>query len=181
MYPLDLFTLFPPFPRTNMVFVAMSFDERFDSLYDDVFSQAASRVTFDGQPLFTHRVNLAKKGDSIITEILKHVSECRVVLADITTLGWLRNRWLRRVRVVRGANVLYEIGLAHSARLPEEVIVVRGDADELDFDISGVRVHRYPQAGYRRAIHAAAHRREPAGRQPAPPIVRGTSRTGIDP
>jgi hypothetical protein len=39
---------------------------------------------------------------------------------------------------------MYELGLAHATRLLEEVIIVRGDSDPLDFDVSGVRVHTYP-------------------------------------
>ena len=33
--------------------------------------------------------------------------------------------------------------MAHACRLPEEVILLRSDDDQLDFDISGVRVHKY--------------------------------------
>jgi hypothetical protein len=97
----------------------------------------------DRTPLSAFRVNLSRKSDSIITEIVQNIAQCRLVLADISTTGWSRSG-VRRSRPIRNSNVMYELGIAHAARLPEEVIIVRTDADHLDFDIAGVRVHQYP-------------------------------------
>jgi hypothetical protein len=36
MYPANYFGLFPPFPRENTVFVAMSFDPRFQTRWSNV-------------------------------------------------------------------------------------------------------------------------------------------------
>lgn len=38
---------------------------------------------------------------------------------------------------------MYEIGLAHAIRHPEEVLIIRSDADPLLFDVANIRVHRY--------------------------------------
>lgn len=140
MYPAELLNLFPPFPKTNMVFVAMSFDPKFNSRWDKVLLPAVSRVGANGEEkLFAHRVDLAIKNDSLITEIVKNISECRLFIGDISTIGFNGNA----NKPIRNSNVLYEIGIAHACRLPEEVILLRSDDDQLDFDISGVRVHRY--------------------------------------
>jgi hypothetical protein len=143
VYPANILSLFPAHPRNNTVFVAMSFDPQFDDLWAHVLRPAVSDVTLNGVPLRPHRVDLARKGDSILTEIVQEIAEARLILADVTTIGWLRkNR--RKEKPVRNGNVMYELGLAHASRLPEEVVVVRADSDPLDFDVSGVRVHRYP-------------------------------------
>lgn len=143
MYPAELLSLFPPYPRNHVVFVAMSFDTQFDPLWTDVLQPAVAEVKWDGGPLNAHRVDLTRKSDSIITEIVQHIAEARLILADISTTGWIR-RGFRKLRPIRNSNVMYEVGIAHAARLPEEVVLVRGDADVLDFDVAGVRVHQYP-------------------------------------
>ena len=143
MYPAEILNLFPPFAHTNQVFVAMSFDKRFDSAWDRVFCPAVAALSADGTPLSAFRVNLTRKSDSIITEIVQSIAQCRLILADISTTGWNRSG-LRRSRPIRNSNVMYELGIAHASRLPEEVVIVRADADPLDFDIAGVRVHQYP-------------------------------------
>lgn len=81
MYPAELLNLFPPFPKTNMVFVAMSFDSNFNSRWTRVLFPAVSDVeTNDKEKLFAHRVDLANKNDSLITEIVKNISECKLLL-----------------------------------------------------------------------------------------------------
>jgi hypothetical protein len=144
MYPADLLNLFPPFARTNRVFVAMSFDERFRPLWDAVIKPAVEKVLVDGIALEAHRVDLTRKSDSVITEIVQEIAQSRLILADVSIVGWLEGE-VGRPRAIRNANVMYELGIAHAARLPEEVVVVRGDADPLDFDIAGVRVHQYSE------------------------------------
>jgi hypothetical protein len=84
----------------------------------------------DRTPLSAFRVNLSRKSDSIITEIVQNIAQCRLVLTDISTTGWSRSG-VRRSRPIRNSNVMYELGIAHAARLPEEVIIVRADADHL--------------------------------------------------
>ncbi len=137
MYPANHFALFPPFARDGSVFVGMSFDPRFDRRWNDVIVPAISNVALGDRTLLAHRIDLSQRGDSILSEILDEVARCRLVFADITTIGVLAGQ------TVRNANVLYEVGLAHSVRLPEEVILVRSDNDSLPFDVANVRVHSY--------------------------------------
>lgn len=137
MYPANFFELFPPFTRDNRCFVAMSFDDRFLARWTEVIAPAvrATRAAFPD--LVPHRIDLGRRGDSILAEILDEVARCRLIIADISTVATVAGRALRN------ANVLYELGLAHACRLPEEVIVLRSDGDPLPFDVTNVRVHSY--------------------------------------
>lgn len=141
MYPATFFGLFPAFPRDWRAFVAMSFEERFTPRWENVLRPALKGVEIDGHQLEPHRVDLTMSSDSILTNILDEISRCRVLVADITTLGRVRGG------PVRNQNVFYEIGLAHAVRLPEEVLLFRSDKDKLAFDISNVRVHHYDPDG----------------------------------
>ena len=67
MYPAELLNLFPPFPKTNMVFVAMSFDAKFDSRWGNVLCPAIEKVEITDEKLSPYRVDLSRKNDSIIT------------------------------------------------------------------------------------------------------------------
>jgi hypothetical protein len=138
MYPHSLFSLVPPFPRTSRVFVAISFDSQFDRRWNEVLVPAiASLRRNDHEPLEAFRVNLSQVSDAILTEILTGIANSHCVVADITASHELDSR------PIRNANVLYEVGLAHAVRLPEEVVLFRSDSLRLDFDIAGVRVHHY--------------------------------------
>src|ERR1019366_4507281 len=45
--------------------------------------------------------------------------------------------------VCRNSNVFYEVGIAHAARMPEEVLLFRSDHDAITFDIANIRVNSY--------------------------------------
>jgi hypothetical protein len=137
VYPNTYLNLFPAFPRDHRVFVAMSFLPRFDARWEQVLAPAVRRVQLNGTALEPHRVDLRKASDSVLTEILEGISRCRFFLADITVVGELDGR------PVRNASVLYEVGLAHATRLPEEVALLRSDSKELLFDVMNVRVLEY--------------------------------------
>ena len=137
MYPLNVFSLFPPFPRENKVFVAMSFESQFDRRWADVIIQAVRNVEVNGTPLEPYRVDVRTVSDSILTEIITGISNCTLFFADITTIGRVDKR------PIRNGNVMYEIGLAHAVRLPEEVILFRSDNDPLLFDVTNIRVNHY--------------------------------------
>ena len=137
LHPSNYFGLFPAFPRDRRVFVAMSFAPQFDARWSNVIAPAIQAVTLGGAPLEPYRVDMRQVSDSILTEILDAIATCRLLVADITTTGVLDGR------AVRNANVMYEVGLAHASRLPEEVLLVRSDDDPLNFDVSNVRVLSY--------------------------------------
>ena len=137
MYPLNVFSLFPPFPREKTVFVAMSFDPRFQERWSEVIVPAIGRLELGGAQFKPIRVDARTISECILTEILTGISNSTLFLADITSIGQLDGR------PVRNGNVMYEVGLAHAVRLPEEVILFRSDDDDLLFDVGNVRVNRY--------------------------------------
>jgi len=145
MYPLHLASLFPPFPRNNRVFVAMSFQERFRPRWEHVIKPAVEDVPIGEGRLEPHRVDLSLVSDAVLTEIVSGVSNARLVLADITTMVIVNGTSFRN------GNVLYEVGLAHALRQPQEVLLFRSDHDPLVFDVAGVRVREYDPDGDPRA------------------------------
>lgn len=140
MYPAHGLALFPPFPRNERVFVAMTFDPRFEQRWRSVIEPACQDVGLQG-----FRVDIPKASSSIPADILAGIAQSRLVLADLTPLDGYRN-----------GNVMYEVGIAHACRQPEEVILLRSDEDRLLFDVSTIRVNRYdPErdpAGSRAAV-----------------------------
>lgn len=137
----------------NTVFVAMSFDSRFDHRWAKVIKPAIESVQLDGEALSAFRVDAKKISDAIVTTILDGIRQSRLIFADITALAGSGGA------VVRNGNVMYELGIAHAVRLPEEVVVFRSDTERLLFDIQSVRVNQYdpdndPQAA-RDAVVAA--------------------------
>ena len=141
MYPLHVFNLFPPFPKTNRVFVAMSFDEQFNSRWRDVIAPAIERIKWEGKKLKAHRVDARTISDSVVSEILQEISASRLFFADLTTMSYVDTEEGRLP--VRNGNVMYEVGLAQAVRLPEEVILFRSDQDRILFDLSNVRINIY--------------------------------------
>lgn len=137
MHPANYFGLFPPFPRQETVFVAMSFDARFTNRWSEVIAPAIRDVQVNGKNLEPVRVDARQISDSILTEILSGITNSRLILADVTTIGNLEDR------PIRNGNVMYEVGIAHAVRLPEEVLLFRSDSDPLLFDVANVRVNNY--------------------------------------
>jgi hypothetical protein len=119
----------------------MSFDPRFDARWSRVLQPALRAVRRNDQPLKPFRVDLSRASDAILTEILQSIGDAVVIVADTTATAELDGR------AVRNPNVMYEVGIAHAARLPEEVVLLRSDSLRLDFDIAGVRVHGYDPDG----------------------------------
>jgi hypothetical protein len=113
MYPANYFGLFPPFPREDKVFIAMSFDQRFEDRWTRVIGPAIRNIRVNDVPLEPHRVDIRQISDSILTEILAGITNHRAIFADVTSLGSIDGRPLRN------GNVMYEVGLAHALRLPE--------------------------------------------------------------
>lgn len=120
------------------IFVAMSFEPRYDSRWQNIFRPAIEEQPVEGLELKAVRVDVRKSGDSILTEINNGIAHAQLVLADISvTDQWqegTQDRWSRN------GNVMYEVGLALACRQPVEVILVRGDEKPLLFDVSNIPV-----------------------------------------
>ena len=119
----------------------MDFDDRFKSRWENGIASAIRNVSVNDTPLEPHRVNTRRIGDSILTEILGGITNDRLILADVTTLGHVDKK------PIRNGNVMHEIGLAHSVRLAEGVLIFRSDSDHVLFDVANVRVNYYNPDG----------------------------------
>ena len=115
----------------------MSFDQRFDFRWSQVIAPAIHCVEINGKRLEPFRVDARRISDSILTEILSGITRSRLVFGDVTTYGYTNDH------PVRNGNVMYEIGIAHAVRLPEEVLLFRSDNDPLLFDMANIRVNPY--------------------------------------
>jgi hypothetical protein len=88
------------------------------------------------------------KGDSIPTEILNYIGRAKLILADIS------DEFYKNERTYPNPNVMYELGIAHSLRLPEEVIVIRdANSKDVPFDISHIRWNSFEPNDPVRAIN----------------------------
>ena len=131
MYPMIYFHSFRQLVAGDEVFVAMPMDDpKFTPIWTEVYVRA-----IESAGLHPFRVDLPMTGDSILIEILRGLRRARLVLVDIspdTRSGQYPN-----------ANVMYELGIAHSMRLPETVIVVRQKGADIPFDVRHIRALDY--------------------------------------
>ncbi len=128
MYPKHYLDLFPAYERKNQVFVAMSFDPNYMTRYSAFIEDAI--VAAGMKPKIVARTTVS---DSILTEILTDIGESGLIFADLSGPGGKPS-----------PNVMYEVGIAHATRQPQEVILFRGDTEtDSLFDIANVRVKRY--------------------------------------
>lgn len=132
MYPAQFFGLFPSFPQENKVFVAMGFDKQFQSRWEQVIKPSIVEIGLE-----PYRVDASRISDSILTEILSGIGKSRLILADVSVDS----------KGVRNGNVMYEVGIAHAMRQPQEVILFRSDKEKLLFDIANIRVNTYDPDG----------------------------------
>lgn len=132
MFPRKYFDTYWRPSLRDEVFVAMSFAECFNNAWAEIIRPAVDEQLADLK-LKAHRVDMTTISGSILTEIMDGIANARFVLADISV----------EPNGYRNANVLYEIGLAHALRQPEEVLLLRQDNERIAFDIAPVRAHYY--------------------------------------
>jgi hypothetical protein len=137
MYPQRYYELFPAFPVTLDVFVAMSFNDNFNARYANVVKPGIEAVRIGAQPLRSVRVDARVISDSILTDILNGIGKSRIIFVDVTSEGMFDGK------AIRNGNVMYELGIAHSTIIPEEVVVFRSDDAPLLFDTANIRVNKY--------------------------------------
>ena len=121
--------LFREFPRKPEVFVAMPFSKEFETRWKSIFKPAVCSCN-----LKPHRLKECYVSDSIPIDILNGVGRAKLLIFDISNERTGRPN----------PNVMYELGIAHAIRLPEEVIIVREEqSHESPFDIKHIRWNLY--------------------------------------
>ena len=135
MYPKAYLDLFRDFERKPQVFVATPFSNRFEPRWTKIFRPAIEDCSL--KPL---RIKDKVIGDSIPTEILDGIGTSKLVLVDIST------EYQSETKSFPNPNVMYELGIAHSIRLAEEVIVVKDErAMKAPFDINHIRWNEFSE------------------------------------
>jgi hypothetical protein len=123
--------------KRNEVFVIMSFDSQFDARWTNVLEPA---IEVD-LGMTANRVDYNWSGESVLHDILDGIANARLVIADITSVPMTDSGgtpWPQR-----NGNVMWELGVAHAMRLPDEVIIVRSDSDKSIFDLTQFRAFEY--------------------------------------
>lgn len=118
----------------DQVFVAMSFESRFDERFEHVIKPAIESGPLSGITLRAYRVDNSKTGDSILTDIIDGIAHSRLVLADVSVID--EGQYTQTP--IRNGNVMYEVGVALACRNPSEVLLVRDDTKRFLFDVSTV-------------------------------------------
>ncbi len=135
MYPREYFDTYWRGDLKNEVFVIMSFAPESQPVWENAI-RPAIEIDTDGTP-FAHRVDATVLAGSIVTEILDGIAHAKLVFADISVCR--SGRWKGQ----RNANAMYELGLAHALRRPQELVVVRSDHEELNFDVAAIKIQDY--------------------------------------
>lgn len=129
MYPKIYIDLFRSFDRTPEIFVAMPFSPQFETRWKEIFVPAIKSC--DIKPYRTKELLVS---NSIPVDILNGIGRTKFLLFDISNEGKDRPN----------SNVMYELGIAHAIRLPEEVIIVRDEQSEsCPFDIKHIRWNNF--------------------------------------
>jgi hypothetical protein len=135
MYPREFFDTFWRGSLRKEVFVAISFADEFT----DIWTEAIRPAIVSDVGMVDNRVNTSVLSGSVITKILDGVAHATLIFADISIMK--KGSW----RGQRNGNVMYELGIAHAIRPPTDVVVVRNDRKEINFDVAGIQVHHYPR------------------------------------
>lgn len=138
MHPRIFLDTFWRYDLRNEIFVAMSFEQKYDTRWHNIFRPAIESVVKGNCSFNAVRVDIRKSGDSILTEMMDGIAHSQLVLADIS----VTDRWSidGKEHYTRNGNVMYEVGLALACRQPVEVILLRDDNEMLLFDVSHIPV-----------------------------------------
>lgn len=126
--------------KRDEVFVIMSFGDDFESRWPEVIEPCIR----EDMQLKPNRVDYNISGESIVHDILDGIAHARLVIADITSTRMLDSHG--QVWPQRNGNVMWELGIAHTMRMPDEVIVIRSDDDPTIFDLTQFRAFPYDPA-----------------------------------
>ena len=128
MYPKYYYDLFREAIDPEMVFIGMSFAPSEQFRWQRIIQPAIA-----GAGLRPYRVDTEVIGGSILDDILNGIMIAKILVFDVSVDN----------RGVRNGNVMYELGIAHTIRYPEEILILRSDTEPLLFNVSNIRVNNY--------------------------------------
>jgi hypothetical protein len=125
MYPQTYFSVIPPEHDSQTCFVLMPFALE----YDNVYAAIVAAVT--GPELTVASCKRADQlfgGGHVMSDVLENIARAEVVIADVTG---------------RNANVFYELGIAHTVKPIQRVIILTQSLADLPFDLNHLRCISY--------------------------------------
>jgi hypothetical protein len=120
MYPKDILANVPSVEKQTC-FVLMPFVEKFRSVYDAIVN------VVEGPDIGFARCRRADElfgGGHIMADVIQGIARAEVVIADVTD---------------RNPNVFYELGIAHSFKEIQSVLMITQSLDDLPFDLRHMR------------------------------------------
>lgn len=120
----------------------MPISDESNRVYEEAVHPAITDASIGMQ---SRRVDASVLSGAIVTDILDGVAHATLVFADISIMK--TGVWKEQ----RNGNVMYEVGLAHAIRPETDVIVVRSDNAEINFDLAGINIRSYPDSDLTRA------------------------------
>jgi hypothetical protein len=127
----------------------MSFAEEFKEVWEVAIKPAIEEDT-EGNPK-ARRVDSTTLTGNIVFEIFDGIAHAKIVFADISVCD--SGEWKGQ----RNGNVMYELCLTHAVRQKEEIVIVRSDNEEINFDIVQIRVQKYSRVDLNLARKDFAH------------------------
>lgn len=132
MYPKEYFSD-PARVQPGSCFVLMPFAEEMRPVYD-----AIAEALESSEAAFTcQRADELFGGGHIINDILEGIASAELIIADVT---------------FRNPNVFYELGIAHTTKSIEKVVILTQSMEDVPFDLRQFRcvVYQPTQEGFRR-------------------------------
>ena len=128
MYPKQYYDLFRSAIDPKMVFVGMSFAENEQHKWTKILKPAIISAGLE-----PYRVDTDIVGGSILIDILNGIAKAKILIFEISSDS----------SGMRNGNVMYELGITHALRYPEETLVLRTDTKPILFDVSNIRIINY--------------------------------------
>ena len=108
----------------------MPFASEFDEVYANI--QLAFKPNDDNREddvqLVCTRADELVRGGTVMTDILKGIAEAELIIVELTG---------------RNPNVFYELGIAHTTRDEESVVLITQSMDDVPFDVKSYRCVEY--------------------------------------
>jgi hypothetical protein len=101
-------------------FVVMPFASEFDT----VFTEIKDALQQEGIDLICERADEVVRGGQVMTDVLQGLAEAELVIVDLTR---------------QNANVFYELGIAHTVRSAESVLLITQTVTDVPFDVQSFR------------------------------------------
>lgn len=124
MYAKDYFNGTKFISDPGLCFVLMPFATKFDAVWDTIRNTVGS----DPFNLLVRRADDIDSPGYIMTDVWENIARARLLIADLTG---------------QNPNVFYELGISHSFKNKDQVILISKDPDSVPFDLRQLRTIIY--------------------------------------